>query len=147
MAEEIIDLTGDSAGEDKSTVQVANTSQAAADTGLDQTLASDILHSADEGELATCIDDTSRAQLKLAVDNTPESRLRHVIKRLIDSNPAVEVALTEELVTVKKRSREVVIRWVICTNCDEEFDASTVRIDEECTYHEGAQIKLRIYTG
>jgi len=93
--------------------------------------------SEDEGEPAVNVNAASKLQLHTAIDTAPESRLRHVLKRLIDKDPAVERAVLKVLVTVKKRTRVVMPRWEICANCREEFDASKRRDDEECTYHLG----------
>jgi len=93
--------------------------------------------SSDEGEPAVLVDDVSRTHLLAAIDTVPELRLRHVITKLVNEDPAVERALLRELVTVKKRTRAMMPRWEICQNCEEEFDVSEARDDEECTYHTG----------
>ena len=103
---------------------------------IDLTLLED---SSDEEEPAIYVDDVdvSRAQLHFAIDTVPESRLRLVMKQLVDEDSAFAHAVLRELVTVKKRTREVMSRWEICTNCEEEFDVSVARDDEECSYHTG----------
>ena len=90
-----------------------------------------------EEEPGVHVDYVPRTLLHDAIDTVPESRLRQIIKNLVDEDPAVERAVLEELVTVKKRTREIISRWEICANCEEEFDVSEPRDDEECTYHTG----------
>jgi hypothetical protein len=91
----------------------------------------------EEGVPTFYVEDVSRTQLHDAIDNVSESRLRQVMKNLVDEDPAIGAAVLDELMTVRKRTREVVSRWETCANCEEEFDVSTAREDEECTYHTG----------
>lgn len=86
------------------------------------------------------VDETVRAQLQLAINSTQAARLRQVIKNLAASDPRIELALVKELVTVGKRSRKVESRWETCENCEEDFDISTRREDDECWYHDGEYI-------
>jgi len=83
------------------------------------------------------LNDVPRAHLLAAIDTVPELRLRQIIKKLVDEEPAFERALLDELVAVKKRTHEAMSRWGICDNCEEEFDVSELRYEEECTYHTG----------
>jgi hypothetical protein len=107
---------------------------------IDLTLSSDSddKESSDEGEPAVHVNAASKSQLHTAIDTVPESRLRNVLRRLVDKDAAVERAMLKELVTIKKRTNVVMPRWEICANCEEEFDVSQRQDDEECMYHPGA---------
>jgi hypothetical protein len=83
------------------------------------------------------VDDVSLTQLHIAITTVPEARLREVVAKLVDSDHAVQQAMLEELVTVKKRTRAAAPRYEICFNCREEFDASEDREEHECCYHPG----------
>lgn len=89
----------------------------------------------DEEELA--INELSRVQLHDAISTVNESRLRQILSNLVETIPAVEVALTTELVTRKRKTREIVSRWETCANCDQDFDVNEEREDEECIFHPG----------
>lgn len=104
---------------------------------IDLTVSSGSDESSNEGEPAVHVNAASKSQLHIAIDTVPESRLRYVLKILVDKDPAVERAVLKELVTVKKRTNVVMPRWEICANCEEEFDVSQRRDDEECMYHSG----------
>jgi len=113
---------------------------------IDLTLDSD--SSDEEGQPAIYgnLNDVPRAHLLAAIDTVPESRLRQIIKKLVDEEPAFERALLDELVTVKKRTHEAMSRWGICDNCEEEFDVSELRYEEECTYHTGTRLTVVLST-
>ncbi|KAJ7589892.1 hypothetical protein C8J56DRAFT_936441 [Mycena floridula] len=83
------------------------------------------------------IDQTSREQLHAAIATASEDRLRAVLATLVDQIPAAEQAAIRELVTLKRKTREVVPRWKTCVNCDGEFDAQTKRKEAECVFHPG----------
>lgn len=88
----------------------------------------------DEGSIPR---EETRPQLLDAIQTVPEQRLRQLVTSLVYTLPAAEQALTDELVVVHKRTREVASRWEVCCNCDEEFDVGTKRRQGECQYHPG----------
>lgn len=90
------------------------------------------------------VDQKSRAQLLTAISTVNEQRLRQVLAGLIGTVPAVEMALTKELVTLKRKTQEVVPRWEICCKCEGEFDVNTEREEDECSFHPGVTIVLSI---
>ncbi|KII89662.1 hypothetical protein PLICRDRAFT_158759 [Plicaturopsis crispa FD-325 SS-3] len=94
------------------------------------------------------MDDISRTQLHVAIATVPETRLREIVAKLVDTIPAVGNAFLKELVTKRAHtelragcSRSPVPRWEICANCEEEYDMSVEREDDECCYHPG-QLKV-----
>lgn len=99
----------------------------------------------EEDEDAGTIDEAAFTQLLLAIESTPETRLRTVLAKLVESDHAVQLALFEELVTIQSERRKhkrshsltVVPRYVICANCDEDFDVGQEREEDECVYHPG----------
>ncbi|EIM90952.1 uncharacterized protein STEHIDRAFT_49753 [Stereum hirsutum FP-91666 SS1] len=88
----------------------------------------------DEGSIPR---EETRPQLLDAIQTVPEQRLRQLVTNLVYTLPAAEQALTDELVVVRKRTREVASRWEVCDHCDEEFDVGTKRRQGECQYHPG----------
>lgn len=99
----------------------------------------------EEDEDAGAIDEAAFSQLLLAIETTPETRLRTVLAKLVESDHAVQLALFEELVTIQSERRKhkrshsltVVPRYVICANCDEDFDVGEEHEEDECVYHHG----------
>ncbi|GLB44898.1 hypothetical protein LshimejAT787_1802350 [Lyophyllum shimeji] len=91
----------------------------------------------EDDDIEVPVDGTSRASLHEAIARVSEQRLRQIVAQLVDTFPAVEGALTRELVTLKRKPYDVVPRWETCSNCDEEFDMSTRREEEECMFHPG----------
>ncbi|KAG2122764.1 hypothetical protein DEU56DRAFT_831229 [Suillus clintonianus] len=79
----------------------------------------------------------SHEELKNAVDSMTEARLREIVMRLADKIPALRSALMKEAVVVSGKKRKAVPRWNVCANCEEEYDVSDERDDEECRYHSG----------
>lgn len=108
----------------------------------------------DEGSDAGAIDEAGFTQLLLAIDTTPEARLRSVLATLVESDHAVQLALFEELVTVQSERRKhkrshsltVVPRYVICANCEEDFDVGEEREEDECVYHHGKYSGYNLFT-
>ncbi|KAF9007526.1 hypothetical protein BDQ17DRAFT_1238028 [Cyathus striatus] len=88
-------------------------------------------------EVEIILNAETRKQLRQAISTVSEDRLRELLDVLISSEPAVEVALTRELVTLKRETNAVVPRWDLCANCDVEFDVNTIRDDDECVFHPG----------
>lgn len=86
------------------------------------------------------IDDISVTQLHVAIATVPEIRLREVVTKLVDENRTVQRAVFAQLVTFSKQTRAVVPRYEICINCEEEFDVSDNREEDECTYHPGERV-------
>ncbi|OJT04833.1 hypothetical protein TRAPUB_4405 [Trametes pubescens] len=101
------------------------------------------------------LDDASRAQLHVAIASAPEDRVREAFAALVDSIPAITERVFGMLVAVpalpvapwnaapaanpgaRARAEPMISRWRICENCEEEYDAGTVRRATECSYHEG----------
>lgn len=96
----------------------------------------------DEGSIPR---EETRPQLLDAIQTIPEQRLRQLVTNLVYTLPAAEQALTDELVVVRKRTREVASRWEVCDLCDEEFDVGTKRRQGECQYHPGASSVLQYF--
>lgn len=87
-----------------------------------------------------------RPTLLDAIQTVPAQRLRELVTNLVLTLPEVEEALTNELVVIRKRTRDVASRWEICRNCEEEFDVGTRRTEGECRYHPGAYlISIRVF--
>ncbi|KAF9468177.1 hypothetical protein BDZ94DRAFT_1247374 [Collybia nuda] len=99
-------------------------------------------HSSSQGsssiyEGGVAVNESSRAQLHDAISTVSEGRLRQILKSLVETIPAVEIALMGELVARKRKTREVVPRWETCANCDQDFDVHEEREDDECIFHPG----------
>jgi len=93
--------------------------------------------SSEDEDVEVPVDGISRARLHEAIARVSEERLRQILVHLVDTFPAVEDVLTRELVTLKRKTQDVVPRWETCSNCDEEFDMGTRREEEECSFHPG----------
>ncbi|KAG6817277.1 hypothetical protein H0H87_010939 [Tephrocybe sp. NHM501043] len=121
---EVIDLTGlsESESEEEELEDVD-------DEGSEQ------ISSEDDAEIP--LDATSRARLLDAIENMSESRLRRVLNDLIDAMPLVEETLIGQLLTLKRKTHDIISRWETCCNCDEEFDMTARRENEECSFHPG----------
>ncbi|EAU92377.1 hypothetical protein CC1G_00596 [Coprinopsis cinerea okayama7 len=91
----------------------------------------------DGSEVEIPLNQETRTQLYTAISTVSEPRLRHVLKRLIDTDQAVEIALTRELITLKRETQAVVPRWHRCVHCEIEYDINTRREEDECTFHPG----------
>ncbi|TFK62041.1 hypothetical protein BDN72DRAFT_411601 [Pluteus cervinus] len=91
----------------------------------------------DASYIEISVDEHSRAQLHAAVASVSEARLRHILTRLIGTNPAVEEALLRELITVERNTKKVIPRFETCENCDEEFEVDDVNQKDECVFHPG----------
>lgn len=83
------------------------------------------------------VNTTSREQLRDAIRDMGEDRLRRLLSSLADTIPEVEETLTRQLLTLKRKSQDIIYRWETCTNCNEEFDMATRREEEECSFHPG----------
>lgn len=79
----------------------------------------------------------SHEELKNAVDCMTEARLRKIVIKLADRIPAFRSALVKEAIVVSGKKRKAVPRWDVCANCEEEYDVSDERDEEECRYHTG----------
>lgn len=123
---EVIDLTGLSDSSDSEDDEERNQGEEA---GTED--------GSDVSEIELHLDEVSRSQLHAAIATVSEARLRHVLKNLINTDQAVEIALTREFVTVKRDSRAVVPRWERCANCDAEYDVNAAQEDDECSFHPG----------
>ncbi|KAG6860745.1 hypothetical protein C0995_008010 [Termitomyces sp. Mi166 len=121
---EIIDLTGLSESESEEE-----------DEELDSEESSEECSSDDISEVP--VSATSREQLLDAIGELGEDRLRRVLSDLVDTIPEVEERLTRQLLTLKRKTQDVIYRWETCINCNEEFDMTTRREEEECSFHPG----------
>jgi hypothetical protein len=121
---EVIDLTGlsDSSDEHES-------DQEAEESGSE--------HGSETSEIEITLNEDTRAQLQKAIATVSETRLRGLLRVLVESDIALEATLTRELVTLKRGTQDIVPRWESCANCSEEFDINTLREDAECVFHPG----------
>ncbi|PPQ88473.1 hypothetical protein CVT25_011919 [Psilocybe cyanescens] len=130
---EVIDLTGlsdSSESEDNDGME--------GDTGEEG--GSDSESGSDASEIEITLNAETRAQLQTAIATVSETRLRQLLKFLVESDVMMEATLTRELVTLKRETQEVVPRWETCVNCDDEFDTNTLREEAECVFHPGELI-------
>ena len=128
-SEEVIDLTGltdssDSSSEDGKEVGM-NGEEGGSEDG------------SDASEIEITLNEETRSQLQSAISTVSETRLRQLLKFLVETDKTVEAALTRELVTLKRGTQKIVPRWEACRNCNEEFDTNTIREDTECNFHPG----------
>ena len=128
-SKEVIDLTGltdssDSSSEDGREVGM-NGEEGKSEDG------------SDASEIEITLDEETRFQLQSAISTVSETRLRQLLKTLVETDKTVEMALTRELVTLKRGTQKIVPRWEACRNCDKEFDTNTIREDAECNFHPG----------
>lgn len=79
----------------------------------------------------------TRTKLHAAIDTIPLENLRKLVIKLANKHPDLEKELCEELLTVRRRTREIVQRWETCKNCEQEFDVNSKRKHDECRYHPG----------
>ncbi|CAA7266805.1 unnamed protein product [Cyclocybe aegerita] len=94
-------------------------------------------HGSEGSEIEITLNEETRAQLQTAIATVSETRLRRLLKILVEADVTIEAALTRELVTLKRGTQDVVPRWETCANCDEEYDINTLREDAECIFHPG----------
>ena len=128
-SEDFIDLTGltdssDSSSEDGREVGM-NGEEGGSEDG------------SDASEIEITLNEETRSQLQRAISTVSETRLRQLLKFLVETDKTVEAALTRELVTLKRGTQNIVPRWEACRNCDKEFDTNTIREDTECNFHPG----------
>ena len=126
---EVIDLTGltdssDSSSEDGKEVEMDGEEGGSED-------------GSDASEIEITLNEETRSQVQSAISTVSETRLRQLLKILVETDITIEAALTRELVTLKRGTQRIVPRWETCGNCDEEFDTNTVRDDTECNIHPG----------
>ena len=88
-------------------------------------------------EIEITLNAETRAQLQTAIATVSETRLRHLLRRLVEAEVHVEALLTRELITLQRGTQAVVPRWDACLNCDQEFDINTIREETECVFHPG----------
>jgi hypothetical protein len=94
-------------------------------------------HGSDASEIEITLNEETRSQLQSAISTVSETRLRQLLKILVETDITVEAALTRELVTLKRETQKIVPRWETCGNCDEEFDTNVIREVTECNFHPG----------
>ena len=125
-SEEVIDLTGlsDSGSENGREVGMNGEEGRSEDDS-------------DSSEIEITLNEETRSQLQNAISTVSETRLRQILKFLVETDETVEASLTRELVTLKRGTQKIVPRWEACRNCDEEFDTNTIREDTECNFHPG----------
>lgn len=88
-------------------------------------------------EIEITLNADTRAQLQTAIATVSETRLRHLLRCLVETEVHVEALLTRELITLQRGTQDVVPRWEACLNCDQEFDINTIREETECVFHPG----------
>ena len=126
ISSEVIDLTGltDSSSEDGREVGMNAEEGGSEDDS-------------DGSEIEITLNEETRSQLQNAISTVSETRLRQLLKCLVETDKTVEAALTRELVTLKRGTQKIVPRWEACRNCEKEFDTNTIREDTECDFHPG----------
>ncbi|KAF9532629.1 hypothetical protein CPB83DRAFT_631578 [Crepidotus variabilis] len=91
----------------------------------------------EDSAIEITLDEETRAQLLTAIATVSETRLRQIMRELIEIDITIEAALTKELVTVKRGTQNIVPRWETCAVCDDEYDTNTLRENTECIFHPG----------
>lgn len=91
----------------------------------------------DASEVEIHLNEETRSQLKNVINTVSAARLRQVLIELIDTEQAVEIALTREFVTLNRETHNIVPRWETCQNCEEDYDINTEREEGECEFHPG----------
>ncbi|KIM39375.1 hypothetical protein M413DRAFT_198496 [Hebeloma cylindrosporum] len=97
-------------------------------------------HGSETSEIEITLNEDTRAQLQKAIATVSETRLRDLLRVLVQSDIALEATLTRELVTLKRGTQDIVPRWESCANCSEEFDINTIRENAECVFHPGEML-------
>ena len=128
-SEEVIDLTGLTDSSDSSSEDGREVGMKGAEGGSED--------GSDTSEIEITLNEETRSQLQSAISTVSETRLRQLLKFLVETDKTVEAALTRELVTLKRGTQKIVPRWEACRNCNEEFDTNTIREDTECNFHPG----------
>ncbi|KAG6846239.1 hypothetical protein H0H93_015113, partial [Arthromyces matolae] len=139
---EIIDLTNlsesDSEGEGDSEEDEIDSEEKSDQGGSD--------HS-DLEDVEVTINATSRERLQDAIGLLGEERLKRVLLDLVGSIPAVEESLTRQLLTLKRKTNDLIARWEKCTNCEDEFDMASRREQDECSFHPGTSgLLTKVFT-
>ncbi|KAI0784212.1 hypothetical protein C8Q75DRAFT_780533 [Abortiporus biennis] len=123
---------------------------------------SDLDDDHDSERSVTPLDDQENQQLQVAIENTPQDRLRESLAYLALREPFVGRKLFEQLVVVREDGGEgdreaeaeggeadgdveelgpippeLMTRWAVCANCGEDYDTGIPRADDECIYHPG----------
>jgi hypothetical protein len=94
-------------------------------------------NSSDTSEVEIHLNHDTRFQLKNVINTISTVRLRQVLIDLVDTEQAVEIALTRELITLNRETHNIVPRYEVCQNCGEDYDTNTEREQGECEYHPG----------
>jgi len=122
---EVIDLTGLSDSSESDQGEDQGEEQSSSEQG------------SETSEIQITLNEETRAQLRKAITTVSETRLRELLKVLVESEVTLETILTRELVTLKRGTQDVVPRWESCANCNAEFDTNMLREDSECVFHPG----------
>ncbi|KAJ3725676.1 hypothetical protein DFJ43DRAFT_575362 [Lentinula guzmanii] len=130
---EVIDLTGPDENDSEQDDQEDSSDQ---DEEEDSGQSSD--HSDDSVEVQ--INSDTRSKLYLSLAALPETQVRSILNQLIEQVPAVEYALTRELVTLKRKldHHDYERHLERCKNCYEEFDTQLKKRNNECSFHPGS---------
>lgn len=124
---EVIDLTG-----------LTDSSESDDERDIDEDAEGSGSDDGSEGsEIEITLNADTRAQLQTAIATVSETRLRHLLRCLVETEVHVEALLTRELITLQRGTQDVVPRWEACLNCDQEFDINTIREETECVFHPG----------
>jgi hypothetical protein len=97
-------------------------------------------NSSDTSEVEIHLNHDTRFQLKNVINTVSTVRLRQLLIDLVDTEQAVEIALTRELITLDRETQKIVPRYDVCQNCGEDYDTNTEREQDECEYHPGVSI-------
>ena len=98
-------------------------------------------------EIEIALSAETRIQLRTAIATISEARLRRLLSRLVETDITIEAALSKELLTSPGRSRNVVPRWEICANCNEEYDTnvqSRNALAAVCVFHPGESSRYNL---
>ena len=121
---EVIDLTSLSDSDTETQHQVDDN-----DTGASE--------ESEDSEIEITLSGETRAQLQRAIATISEARLRRLLTQLVETDITIEAALSKELLTLPRRSQNVVPRWETCANCKGEYDINVIQHASTCVLHPG----------
>jgi len=91
----------------------------------------------EDSEIEITLNAETRAQLQKAIATISEARLRRLLTQLVETDTTIEATLSRELLTLGRRSQNVVPRWETCANCNEEYDINVSQLTPSCVFHLG----------
>lgn len=119
-------------------IDLTTISESSSESGDDETPRVPPLEDgSDTSEVEIQLNEETRSQLKNIINTASSTLLRQILVELIDTEQAVEIALTREFVTLNRETHAIVPRWEACQNCEEDFDVNIQREQGECRFHPG----------